>query len=66
MFLCLPLCQEDAVTNAVAQCDEADNFAAALEAMLEQQALSAEARSRSGHAPRYMMGSNLFCMMLCL
>ena len=54
------------MTDAVAQCDEADNFAAALEAMLEQQALSAEARSRSGHAPRYMMGSNLFCMRLCL
>lgn len=53
MFLCLPLCQDDVVTNAAARCDEADNFAAALEAMLEQQALGeAEARSRSWHVSR--------------
>ena len=45
------------MTNAV-QFDDADNFEADLEAMLEQQALGeAEARSRSGHASRYTMGS---------
>ena len=67
MYRCLPLCQEDVVTNAVAQVDDADTFVADLEAMLEQHALGeAEARSRSGHASRYLMGSNLFCMTLCV
>ena len=46
------------MTNAVVQFDDADNFEADLEAMLEQQALGeAEARSRSGQASRYRMGS---------